>query len=66
MSCHEDEDEEEEDDVMVSEDGLVVNERCARTEPVRLSRKRPCQLLRQHQMFKKQSTSVRWSLGNEH
>lgn len=52
------------DDVMSSEDH-VIQEHCARTEPVRLNRKRPCQLLWQHQMTKKQS-STRWSLGNEH
>lgn len=53
------------DDMMSSEDH-VIHEHCARTEPVRLNRKRPCQLLWQHQMTKKQSTSTRWSLGNRH
>jgi len=54
------------DDVMIPEECHVINEHCARTEPIRLNRKRPCQLLRQHQLNKKQSTSARWTLGSRH
>ena len=53
-------------DDMMSEGDHVIHEHCARTDPVKLNRKRPCQLLWQHQLMKKRSTSNRWILGNEH
>lgn len=51
------------EDVMMSEEDHVIHDRCARTEPVRWDRKRPRQLLRQHQVIKKRLTSARWPLG---
>ena len=51
------------EDVMTSSEDHVIHDHCARTEPVRWNRKRPRQLLWQHQVIKKQLTSVRWPLG---
>ena len=52
-----------EDVTMSSEEDHVIQDCCARTEPVRLNRKRPHQLLWQHQATKKQLRSTRWPLG---
>lgn len=54
------------DDDMMPEECHMINEHCARTEPIRLNRKRPCQLLWQHQVIKKQSISSRWPQGGRH
>jgi len=46
---------------MISDEDHMIPEHCARTEPV--NRKRPHQLLWQHQINKPQATSNRWQLG---